>query len=354
MGYLARAEQFVGSDVRFGVSTRSIVQPLDPWGVSDLEASLAAAFLHEDQRDYFEREGWSAYIRIAPRRSPLDVVVEYRDERQRTAAARDPWTLFNDDDVWRLQPVAAEGRLRSLNASVEVDLREGRGFIGDGWYFRAEAERGVDGELATPPLTVPGLPVGTVRQFGSDFTTGLVDIRRYEPIGFHGSLALRFVGGGSFEDAPLAPQFQHALGGAGTLPGYDLLSADCGARSAIGAVTTGVGGAGQSFYGGYGCDRFGLFQAEYRGGFDVRFGDRDDDRRGDRWPHSFHTNVDWTLFFDAAKGWRFDDSGDRLDTGMLYDAGIGVILGDFGVYGAVPLTGDERNLRLFIRLGPRF
>ncbi len=353
MGYLARAEQFVGPHLRVGVSARSIVQPLDPWGVSDLEASLAAAFLHEDQRDYFEREGWSAYLRVTPRHSPLDVIVEYRDERQRTAGVRDPWTLFNGEDIWRLQPLAAEGRLRSLDASVEVDLREGRGFIGNGWYFRSEFERGLDGNLETPVLGA-GLPPASGRQYGSDFTTGLLDIRRYEPVGYHGSLALRVVGGGTLQDVSLAPQFQHALGGAGTLPGYDLLSVDCGARSAVGMVSTGIGGAGPSYYGGYGCDRFGLFQAEYRGGFDIRFGDHDDGWRDERWPRHVHANIDWTVFFDAAKGWRFDESEGWLDSGVLYDAGAGVILGDFGVYGAVPLTGDERNLRLFIRLGPRF
>jgi hypothetical protein len=42
------------------------------------------------------------------------------------------------------------------------------------------------------------------------------------------------------------------------------------------------------------------------------------------------------------------------DTETLYDVGAGIVLGDFGVYGAVPLTGDDRSLRFFVRLGARF
>ena len=355
MGYLARAEQFIGPHFRLGVSARSIIQPLDPWSVTDLEASLAAVLFHEDQRDYFDREGWSAYARLAPRRSPLDLTVEYRDERHGTAAVRDPWTLFDGDDLWRLQPVAAEGRLRSLGATIELDMRSGRRFVADGWWVRLEAIRGLEGDLTTPELAIDGLPVAPASAYAHDFTAATLDVRRYEPVGYSGSLGLRFVGGGTFEDAGLAPQFQHALGGAGTLPGYDLLSVDCGARATVGTVQTGVGGGGRSYYGGYGCDRFGLIQAEYRGGFDVHFGGSgDDEREGGRWTRHVHTNVDWTVFADAAKGWRFDGAGNATHTGILYDVGVGVILGDFGVYGAVPLTGDERGLRMFIRLGPRF
>jgi hypothetical protein len=39
---------------------------------------------------------------------------------------------------------------------------------------------------------------------------------------------------------------------------------------------------------------------------------------------------------------------------MLYDAGAGVMLGGFGFYAAVPLTGDDRSVNFFIRLGARF
>ncbi|MGQ0815743.1 MAG: hypothetical protein ACT4O1_15005 [Gemmatimonadota bacterium] len=82
------------------------------------EASLAAVLLHSDYRDYYEREGWSAYARYTPRATGLTAQIEYSDERHTSQAARDPWTLFNNGDAWRLQPLVAEGSLRSVNGSL--------------------------------------------------------------------------------------------------------------------------------------------------------------------------------------------------------------------------------------------
>jgi hypothetical protein len=115
-------------------------------------------------------------------------------------------------------------------------------------------------------------------------------------------------------------------------------------------VLTGGASTPIVFFPSYGCDRFALLQAEYRGGFDIHIGDDDDDWHSPR----FDTGIDWTLFFDVARGWALGDDVTRTGTGMLYDAGAGVVIGGFGVYGAVPLNGDDRGLRVFVRLGPRF
>jgi hypothetical protein len=42
------------------------------------------------------------------------------------------------------------------------------------------------------------------------------------------------------------------------------------------------------------------------------------------------------------------------DTGVLYDAGAGIVLGGLGIYGAVPLNGENRSMNFFVRLGARF
>ncbi|HUF69119.1 MAG TPA: hypothetical protein VMM79_10810 [Longimicrobiales bacterium] len=340
MGYVGRLEQFVGSAFRFGGSVRSTVDPIEGGSLGDLEASLAAAMLHEDQRDYFEREGWSAYVRLDPRRSPLDVTLEYRDERHSTVAPRDPWTLLNRGDPWRYQPLVGEGRIRLIDGSVSWDTRRGADFVQSGWYARANVLRGIDGTLevaAGDPLNP-----GTATYDAGALNVGTIDIRRYAPVGWIGSLGLRFVGGGSLDGEPLAPQFQHALGGAGTLPGYPLLSVDCGARAF--SVAEGA----NRFFPTYGCDRYALAQIEYRGGFDIHVG------HGSSHGVDIDTSVDWTVFFDAARGWALGDDPNRASTETLYDAGAGIILGGFGVYGAVPLTGTDRELRVFVRLGPRF
>ncbi len=351
MGYVARVEQFVGTPaLRLGASVRSTIDPMESWTITDLEATLATVVFHEDQRDYYQREGWSGYLRLAPERSPLDLTVEYRDETQRSAAARDPWTVLHTDALWRNQPLAGEGRLRTLNGTAIWDARHGDDFTSRGFYMRADMVHGLSGSLALPAAErETGEPLAA-RAFDNQFTAGQIDIRRYAPLGWEGALAFRAVAGGSFDQTPLAPQYQHALGGANTLPGYPLMSVDCGARTAPVRLTN--GSQTTMFFPSYGCDRFALFQAEYRGGLDFHIGG-DEVEHYDRSPH-FDASVNWTVFFDAARGWTVGDLTERTSTGTLYDVGAGVILGGFGVYGAVPLTGDSRELRVFLRLGPRF
>jgi hypothetical protein len=357
MGYFARVEQSLGTRaVRVGASVRSTIDPIEAWSLTNLEASLAAALFHEDQRDYFEREGWSAYARFRAPGMPLAMTFEYLDETHNSAAARDPWTLFNDDRTWRTQPLIAEGDVRSVRGSVAWDDRWEDDFRARGWLARVDVTHVFDASLAVPATA--GLP-GTVNlnapalDYDAGFTTGFVDLRRYQSVGWAGILGMRVVGGGALEDRALPPQFQHALGGAGGLPGYSLFSADCGARSAYVVRQDDATGQPAAFFPSYGCDRFAMVQLEYRGGLDFHFGHDEGDRDRD-W--SFNADVDWTVFFDAGRGWALekDRIAGRSNTEMLYDVGAGVILGGFGIYGAVPLDSQDRGMRFFVRLGPRF
>ncbi|MGH7554738.1 MAG: hypothetical protein ACREMQ_17185, partial [Longimicrobiales bacterium] len=147
MGYLLRAEQFLPGWVRVGGTFRSTVQPIEDWTISDVEASLATALFHDDFRDYFSRSGWSAYARVAPRHSPLDLRVEYRDESHKTEPVRDPWTLFDHDDLWRPQPLVAEGDVSLLAGSATLDFRKGRDRHPRGSLFRATVLHQLDGDL---------------------------------------------------------------------------------------------------------------------------------------------------------------------------------------------------------------
>jgi hypothetical protein len=121
-------------------------------------------------------------------------------------------------------------------------------------------------------------------------------------------------------------------------------------------VSTGDG-SGTLFFPYYGCDRTALFSAEYRGGFDFHWGGFDVwDEENDDWDWDIDASPNWIVFFDAARGWAHADSELRgaRDTETLYDVGAGILLGDVGIYTAVPLTGEDRGLRFFVRLGPRF
>lgn len=366
MGYQATIEQFLGGRrrVSLGGSAFSVVHPLDRWQISDLEASLAAAVLRQDYRDYFDRTGWSIFARVEPLHG-VEGTIEFRSEDHEAVPAGEPWSLFDRGEPWRLQPMIAEGDVQSVVGSLVFDRRDDRDDPAAGWYARVALERPVGGSLARPallavtphgsqryleapvPVYVPASPVDL------DFTTGILDVRRYTPVGWESQLNLRVAVGGALGDGALPPQFQHALGGPGTLPGFPTFLADCGARSAAGTHD------GDRYFPAYGCDRFALGQVEYRGTLSLDFGFGDPDWDDDDWWDEVEIDLSptWVVFFDAGRGWGYDEpalSGSR-DTGMLYDAGVGFLIGDVGLYAALPLNGDvEQEPRFFLRLGRRF
>jgi hypothetical protein len=372
MGYRLRAEQFLARrTVSLGGQVHSVVEPVERWQVRDLEASLGAVLFAHDPRDHFEREGWEAFLRLRPVRG-VEGAVTYRAEKHAALAAGDPWTLFNRGRDWRPQPMVAEGRLQTLGAEAVLDWRDRADEPRSGWWLRAAAETPVSGGLTWPglrevvPVVEPdgeALPLPVLlpaRAMPDDFVAGLLDVRRYNPVGERSQLNLRLVAGGALTDTPLPPQFQHALGGLGTLPGFDTFHGDCGARRAAGAGLEGDQ-AGR-FFPAYGCDRFALAQVEYRGSLflDLGFGDRHAYRSHDWWDDfSIDFSPTWVVFFNAGRGWAHEaplwlDDGAR-QTETLVDAGLGFLIGDLGIYAAVPLTGDvEQRPRLSLRWGARF
>lgn len=378
VGYRVGAEQFLGGHRRFsaGAGAFSVVQTLDGWQIRDLEASLAAALFHRDYRDHYDRTGWNAFLRAHPS-DGVDARLEFRDEEHGALAAADPWSLFDRSAGWRLQPLVAVGDVRTVAGALELDLREDdRPW--DGWRAWVTVERPVGGSLVRPELTTvapyPGSPVADpnpdaaipAMDYDLDFTTGFVDLRRYAPVGWRSDLRMRVVVGGSLTEAPLPPQYQHALGGPGTLPGFAAFHADCGARASAGSHRE------QRFFPAYGCDRFAVAQVEYRGGLslDLGFGDDRRDRAADRraadrwdrewWERDWDVDLDpsWVVFLDAGRGWAYADPTLGLDdrsTGTLYDVGLGLLFGDLGIYAAMPLNEEvEQEPRFLVRLGRRF
>jgi hypothetical protein len=360
MGYQVRAEQFM-FDRRFsiGASAYSVVDPMDRWQITDLEASLATALFHEDYRDHYDREGWSAFATVEPVRG-LEARVEYRQEAHATVAPGDPWSLFDGGDLWRLQPIVGQGDIQLVSGALELDLRDDDDDPERGWLARVTVDHPVGGTLTRPSLLFVRPEDGTVvsqmlaaEELGTDFTAGLIDIRRYMRVSRGSQINLRVAAGGAFSERALPPQFQHALGGLGTLPGFPVFSADCGARGVTGRYES------TRFYTRYGCDRFALGQVEYRGGLSLDFGFGEPDYEDEDWWDDIDIDLSptWVVFFDAAQGWAYDDAltGAATDTGILYDAGVGFLVDDLGFYVALPLNGEvEQEPRFFVRLGRRF
>lgn len=359
-GYTFRAEQTLGSPqarISIGGSAFSRVRAIESWGLNDLEASLSSFLFHLDHRDYYEERGWSVNARTQLPWKGADIGVEYTDRRMSALSVAAPWSVFENGDPWRPLPLVATGTLQTLSSRLTIDERNDPLDPTDGWYLDGRIMWGTGGKLTLPNPVLraeatntsdlgPGVPQST------SFRSGFLDVRRYARLSPDHDLALRFVAGGSLGGDLLPPQLQHALGGEGSLPGYRLMSIDCGARSQPLARSSETNA--EVVFQRYGCSQFTLFQAEYRGR--LPFG-------GSIWnPESFDEaaswlpGVDltpsWVLFFNAGRGWS--QNPDLPDTDTVADLGGGLLIGKLGLYLAVPLTETDRSLNFFVRLQKRF
>jgi outer membrane protein assembly factor BamA len=309
-----------------------VVDPIERWQLTNLENSLAFFLFRRDYRDYYEREGW--YGQLGWRYRAFSGGVEFVNENHRSLAARSPWTiLFNTDDDYRTNAAIDGAELHSLTLTLGIDTRNHDERPSQGWYNSARIERGLGGDLNGDD---------------ADFTHYFLDLRRYNRVSRSSVLALRWVSGGRIGNELLPAQRQHVLGGAGSLPGYDQLEFDCGRRTSSGFGTLP----------GYGCQRFALFQAEYRSGLDFDFhwdetqvpGGFD----GDVFSVEFEPSV--VLFYDAGTAWSSGEGFfDHLTTSdnWVADVGGGLDFGGLGLYVAYPLVGSG-GLNFLVRLTGRF
>lgn len=350
LGYAARAEQFLGGGrtVRVGLRLYSEMAPIESWGLSDHENSLATFLLHSDFRDLYRREGWAGYVRFARPGWAHDVTIEYRDERHKRVAPASPWSLIDNEEAWRPQPLIAEGTIRSLSARVSYDTRNEDADPSNGWHIIAELEQGLGGRLnpaASVDITEPE-EIFSDNAFSRErFTAARFDIRRYARLGPGSKVALRLLAAGSVDGTALPPQRQQALGGEGSLPGYRLFEFDCGARS----LTVDVDG--ESFYPVFGCDRLALVQVEYE--TDVPFVGR----LGRVANFDLDELLRFVVFSDAGRAWT--ESGARSgrltgSSSVSVDAGVGIRFGRAGLYWAVPVSGGGHAVNFFVRIGRRF
>ena len=336
IGYQVRARQWLFGHraVWLEAGVQSIIDPIENWQLTNLENSLTLFLIRRDYRDYYEREGW--YGLLGWKSNGWFGSFAYRDERHRTVEKRNVWTiLFNKGDELRANAAIDAGDLKSLTATLGVDTRTDETRPLSGWFTTLSIEQAVGGKLSGA---------------SQDFTRFFLDVRRFFRVSFGSVLGLRLAGGGPLGSDRTPAQRQHYIGGAGSLPAYSMMQFDCGARASPGFGTVP----------GYGCQRFALFQAEYRTKLNFHY----------RWDHDaaprnteFYSTpfaIDFepaiVLFYDAGAAWDTDeDFYDhlKLSDNWIADVGAGIEFGGLGVYFAYPLTGSG-GLQAVLRLAARF
>ena len=349
VGHRVFAEaRFGGSrGIGIGGSLFDVVEPVERWHLKDTEAGLAAFFLHRDFRDYYERHGAGVQVSgFVNDRSAL--TLGYRDERWRARAARDPFTLFRDDQEWRPNPFMFEGPARLLTAEYRYDTRNDQADPWTGWLITADVERGRHHFQAAPETSNPPVTWRWLR--------GFADLRRYNRLSPDAQLNMRLVLGGRLGGDPLPLQRRFSVGGPGTLPGFDF-------RDLMDGADVGHCTQSQALEQGARCERVILAQIEYRGalGFGrVGLGDLVPDwwsERGIRAPQ-------WVAFADAGRGWLVGDrDGDlqypgstilpSLDT-FRTDVGLGIDMRVIGLYVAKAVSHSKEPANFFVRVRHRF
>jgi len=352
-GYRIAAEQRFGSPVTFTLrgSAFSEVEPIEYW-LSDLEASLASFFLRQDYRDYYERRGWSLGLGLGIPSVPLDLTIDYRNEKHFSLPIGSPWTLVRNDEPWRPMPLVAEGEQQLIDARLVFDTRNDEEDPTDGWYLRARARLGVGDDLEVPGVAVgPEAPAAAATPARGDFRSGTLDLRRYARVDPYSWLTFRAFLSGSLDDEPLPAQYQHAFGGEGSLPGFAPFSLDCGARSRSVFVPR---ADDPEVFPYYGCDRMALFQVEFRKtfSFDLELGPDEDEWREWSWYPRIDLSPAFSLFLEGGRGWSSDDA--RPNTEEVADGGVGLHLGDLSFYWAYPLRGGDERFNFFVRFSRRF
>lgn len=349
LGHRVTADARMGRRRGIGVggSLFDVVDPIEPWDLKDTEAGLSAFFLHRDYRDHFERHGGSVYL-AGVSGDERELRFGYRDEWWRSRDERDPFSLTRDNQPWRPNPDADEGRMRLLTASYRLDTRNDEDDPWTGWLLTGEVERG-GGDLI-PPGGAPA-DIRTVK-----YVRGFADVRRYNRLSPAAQLNMRLVIGGWLGGDDLPLQRRLSVGGPGSLPGFDFRRSPGGAD--VGTCEPGAANPALPAL----CERIVLAQIEYRGA--LRFG-RLGFREGSQWwaDHGLKS-PQWVAFADAGRGWLVGARQGELQypsrtllpplETFRTDIGVGLDARIIGFFVAKAVSHRNEPANFFVRVRHRF
>jgi len=356
VGHNLKAELSYGHDasVAIGGKLFDVVDPVEQWQLSDVEVGLASFFLHRDFRDYYNRHGGSAYVRLDLNRS-VSLTGSLSDERWAVRETFDPFTLFRNGQDWRPNPVMDEGLFHVTNATLRIDTRSDVEDPRSGWDITADYEYGTGNTTAFGP-TSPGVRDASPNG-ATNYARGFLDLRRYNRVSPEGQLNLRVVAGGWLNGDELPLQRRFSMGGPGAVDGYPFRRTGAGddVRQCSDGVNIPLGMPAQ-------CERMVLFQAEYRG--DLWLSMFSDWQWVDSWRHGgWRHRAQWVVFTDAGRGWLVGNRvGDlqyprdqfpglstfKTDIGAGFDAGL------IGLFVAKSVTDSKEPPNFFVRVGKRF
>lgn len=355
LGHRVRAEVRQGRNAGYLVGARlyNEVEPVESWALKDLEVGLGSALFTRDVRDYYQRHGGSGYAGVfGPGATSL--TVSLGRERWGSRETRNPWSLFQNADKWRPNPLADEGVMNLLTIIGQLDTRNDIDRASSGWLLHAEYERGSGNLTFVAPTT---FGTRTTQPGDITYARSFFDFRRYNRLAPNTQLNLRLVTGGVLAGDQLPIQRRFSVSGADALPGYDFRSKT--GTTDVGSCASGLDTAFTSLGRPAQCDRFMLLQAEWKNDFRFSF-------FRDGWrPFNRQLRADgaWVVFMNSGRGWLVGEGDSGLHYGKSSlpaprtwrtDVGGGLDFGSFGVYVAQSVSNTNLKPNVFVRLGRRF
>ncbi|HDP98235.1 MAG TPA: hypothetical protein ENN22_03510, partial [bacterium] len=184
-----------------GIETHDITATEDEWIMPTFENSLAAILIREDFHDFYRKFGYSAYLNHFVSEL-LMISAQYHQTAHRNISKQTNWAIFGGDKKFRHNPAIDEIDFKSVVGKIVFDTRDSYKYPNKGWLFTASGEF-VDKKF---------------NDNGVDFDRIIVDLRRYQPIGFGENFDFRLRAGSSRGAVPVHLKFD--LGGFSTLRGY--------------------------------------------------------------------------------------------------------------------------------------
>lgn len=212
-GNLGLARQFTmftneGNDIiELGADGYSLTDTKDKWIISLHENTAAALLIHEDFRDYFQRNGYTLHAAIYSKHDYLknELKIAYLVDTYDSLTNKVDWAIFGGDKKFRLNPAIDPGKMRSMIASGGVSTISNTSHGPEGWSLYASAEF-------------------AKKNWGSEFEFDqyILDLRRFQPLGRYDNFNIRLRAGTS--DGVLPTQKMFELGGLGTMNAFPFKS----------------------------------------------------------------------------------------------------------------------------------
>jgi len=348
-GYRTKLEWRRTGEVGYGFGARAadVIDVIPDQTLSRSESGWSSFLLQTDQYDYYNSQVFGFYGFLLPARQ-FRVDLSWNSDDQTSVLANDPFSLFNNADRWRPNPLVDDGRYYLTTGAVTLDTRDSDRQPSTGWFLKGSLELGHSDDVA--PIVLPaGIrePIPTNGTY--NYSTLQLDFRRYFRLSPSNRISGRAFFNGWVGGDALPMQRRISLGGPSILPGDAFRQITCTPEGVPNPSQAGL------------CDREMFFQVEFRTRLNLG------------WHYTVHQgesgggdriigiqNADIVFLSDLGNAW-LSGSGpghvpnNRLPSLDLWqaDIGAGVDLGFIGAYLAKSITGDG-PLRLSVRLQRRF